>query len=177
MGIGQGQAVLPRRNTSLARTYRSNHHRRRSPARRLPLEDYIHDRSSTQTLAQTFAVQLPLAGLVSLKTALEKDDPRLLQAQTISPPPLQCVEEWPVEGACALAWAAASGAPSSYRVGDLEMLFAEVCWTASTTAGDPAAVRYFLNWYDECDRQEMRRELLAEVQLALNNRAAERPAA
>ena len=71
---------------------------------------------------ETFAVQLPLAGLISLKTALDKDDPRLLQAQTISPPPLQCVEDWPVEGACAIAWAAAGGAPDqlpSRRFGDV----------------------------------------------------------
>jgi hypothetical protein len=33
--------------------------------------------------------------------------------------------------------------------------------------GEPAAVRWFLNWYDETPRDEMRRKLLAEVERAM----------
>ena len=35
---------------------------------------------------------------------------------------------------------------------------------------EPAACRWFLNWYDDTPRDEVRRELLAEVELALAER-------
>jgi hypothetical protein len=44
------------------------------------------------------------AGLRALETALAGDDPRLIQGATTSPPPLQRMQDWPVEGACALGY-------------------------------------------------------------------------
>ena len=44
---------------------------------------------------------------------------------------------------------------------------------ADTRLGEPAAVRYFLNWFDDTPRDEMRRQLLAEVNRALAERFTE----
>ena len=38
--------------------------------------------------------------------------------------------------------------------------------------GEPTACRWFLNWFDETPREEMREQLLAEVQRALAQRRA-----
>jgi hypothetical protein len=43
--------------------------------------------------------------------------------------------------------------------------------------GEPAACRWFLNWFDETPRDEMRRLLLPEVQQLLAERQAEGAAA
>jgi hypothetical protein len=55
-------------------------------------------------------------------------------------------------------------------VGEVEAAFALACARAGEALREPSAVRYFLNWYDDADRAVMRRELLAEVQLALADR-------
>jgi hypothetical protein len=39
-----------------------------------------------------------------LRGALRGDDCRLLQRATTNPPPLQCVQQWAVEAACALGF-------------------------------------------------------------------------
>src|SRR6185295_15223849 len=43
-------------------------------------------------------------GLEALRHALASDDARLLQGATISPPPMLCVQEFPVEAACPLGF-------------------------------------------------------------------------
>jgi hypothetical protein len=48
-------------------------------------------------------------------------------------------------------------------VGEVEEYFARVCYEADCNLGEAGAVRYFINWYDETPRDEMRRNLLAEV--------------
>jgi hypothetical protein len=115
--------------------------------------------------------QLTDAGLQALKTALETDDPRLLQGSTTSPPPLQCVSGWPVTGCCPLCWALLDGEPpGSITVARLEERFAQACYTADMILGEPAAVRYWLNWVDETPRPQMLTELLAEVERELASR-------
>src|SRR5438046_991148 len=47
---------------------------------------------------------LSTESLEALRQALVHDDPRLLQGATTTPPPLQCVQDWPVEAACALGY-------------------------------------------------------------------------
>jgi len=47
---------------------------------------------------------LSLGSLEALRNGLANDDPRLLQGATTTPPPLQCVQEWPVEAACVLGY-------------------------------------------------------------------------
>jgi hypothetical protein len=122
-----------------------------------------------------FVPQLSTTGLEALRQALCEDDPRLIQGATTSPPPLQCVQDWPVDACCVLGYC-------SWQTEDLETVaeveeeFARLCFEADQVLGEPAACRYFLNWYDETPRDEMRRELLAEVDLALADRFGIEPA-
>ena len=98
-----------------------------------------------------------------------EDDPRLLQGATTSPPPLQFVEEWPVEAACAIGVCGWLGDELS-TVREVEEFFARTCFECDERMGDAAMCRYFLNWADDCPRPEMRRQLLAEVDRTLAER-------
>lgn len=51
-----------------------------------------------------FAPLLSNEGLEALQGALQRDDRRLLQGATTVPHPLHCVQDWPVEAACALGF-------------------------------------------------------------------------
>jgi hypothetical protein len=121
------------------------------------------------------APQLSTAGLEALQAALLNDDVRLLQGATTSPPPLQCVQAWPVEGACALSWCGWQG-DGLESVAEVEEYFAQRCFEADHLLGEPAACRWFLNWFDETPRDQMRRLLLAEVHRTLAQRSALQPA-
>jgi hypothetical protein len=55
-------------------------------------------------------------------------------------------------------------------VGQVETAFALLCQRVGEAMGEPTAIRYFLNHVDEIDRQQMCRELLAEVRLVLVRR-------
>jgi hypothetical protein len=108
-------------------------------------------------------------GLRALRRALVNDDQRLTQGSTTSPPPLQCVLDWPVEGACVMGYCAWQG-DGLETVGEVEEYFARICFEADQRLGEPAAVRYFLNWFDDTPRDEMRRNLLDEVNRTLAER-------
>lgn len=112
---------------------------------------------------------LSTPGLVALAKALREDDPRLCQGATTVPPPMQAVAEWPVEEACAVAYAGWKG-DGKTTVADVEEAFARVCFECDKRLGEAAACRYLLNWFDETPRDEMRRLLLPEVELALAER-------
>ena len=112
---------------------------------------------------------LSTAALEALGKALETNDPRLLQGATTSPPPLQCVQDWPVEGACGLGYCGWQG-EGLETVAEVEEFFAKVCFEVDQRLGEPAAARWFLNWFDETPRDEMRRLLLGEVNQALAER-------
>lgn len=105
-------------------------------------------------------------GLEALRQALRRDDPRLVQGATTTPPPLMCVQDWPVEAACALGFCAWQG-DGLETVGEVEEFFARACFEADQRLGEPAGCRWFLNWYDETPREEMRRLLLEEVARSL----------
>lgn len=115
--------------------------------------------------------QLATQGLEALRQALIHDDPRLVQGATTSPPPLQCVQDWPLEGACALGFCGWRGEGLN-TVGEVEEFFARVCFEVDQVLGEPAACRWFLNWFDDTPRDEMRRLLLAEVNRAVAHRLA-----
>jgi hypothetical protein len=116
-------------------------------------------------------------GLAVLARALASDDPRLLQGATTTPPPLTCVQDWPVEAACAVGYCGWQG-DGLETVAEVEEYFARVCFELDQRLGEPAACRWFLNWFDETPRVEMRRLLLGEVQRTLaERRAADRPCA
>lgn len=105
-------------------------------------------------------------GLEALRQALTRDDPRLLQGATTSPPPLMCVQDWPVEAACALGFCGWQG-DGLETVAEVEEFFARMCYEIDQRLGEPAACRWFLNWFDETPREHMRQELLREVVRAL----------
>src|SRR5712692_3541217 len=110
-------------------------------------------------------------GLEALRSALLTNDARLLQGATTTPPPLPCVQDWPVEAACALGFCGWQG-DQLETVADVEEYFARMCFETDQRLGEPAAIRWFLNWFDETPRAEMRRQLLAEVNRALAARGA-----
>jgi hypothetical protein len=109
---------------------------------------------------------MSVEGLEALRQALRTDDPRLVQGATTTPPPLMCVQDWPVEAACALGFCAWQG-DGLETVGEVEEFFARACFEADQRLGEPAGCRWFLNWYDETPRDEMRRLLLEEVNRSL----------
>ena len=120
-----------------------------------------------------FAPVLPTAGLEALRDALRNDDPRWIQGSTTTPPPLMCVEDWPVEAACALGFCGAvdHGGFGIATVGQCKEAFARACFDADQRLGGPPACRFFLDWFDETPRDAMRRELLPEVERELAQRA------
>src|SRR5262245_16388128 len=114
---------------------------------------------------------LSTPGLEALRRALVTDDGRLLQGTTTTPPPLPLVQDWPVEGACAVTYCGWQG-DGLDTVAEAEEFFARVCYDVDQRLGEPAACRWFLNWFDETPRDDMRRQLLAEVNRALARRQA-----
>jgi hypothetical protein len=120
------------------------------------------------------APQLSTPSVQVLQQALRRDDARLIQGATTAPPPLQCVQDWPVEAACALGFCGWQGEQLE-TVAEVEEFFARACFEADQRLGEPAAVRWFLNWFDDTPREEMRRLLLAEVGRTLAERGAASP--
>lgn len=132
-----------------------------------------------------FAPVLPTEGLRALAEALRIDDARLAQGSTTTPPPLMCTQDWPCEAACCLGYIGAMECggfadetptgrqtnPNAATVGQVEEFFARACFEADQRLGEPAACRWFLNWFDNTPRNQMRADLLAEVELVLAGRA------
>lgn len=110
--------------------------------------------------------------LTALAEAIRGDDPRLTQGSTTTPPPLMCVQDWPCEAGCALGFMGATdnGGFGQATVGECEEFFARACFEADQRLGEPAACRWFLNWFDNTPRPDMLRELLPEVERALAER-------
>jgi hypothetical protein len=115
------------------------------------------------------APHVSTAGLEALRSALLADDERLVQGATTVPPSLMCVQDWPVEAACVLGFCGWRG-DGLETVGEVEEYFARMCFEADKALGEPAACRWFLNWFDETPRPEARQELLAEVNRTLAQR-------
>lgn len=117
-----------------------------------------------------FVPALSTAALAALRDGLATDDPTLVQGCTTWPPPLMCVQDWPVEAGDALAYMGWKG-EGLETVGQAEKFFAQACFQTDQRLGEPAACRWFINWFDDTPRDVMRRELLAEVERALHERA------
>jgi hypothetical protein len=109
---------------------------------------------------------LSAAGLVALRRALLCNDPQLIQGRVSSPAPSDALRECAVDGACSIGYCGWHG-DGLTSVGEIEEYFHHICDAADAAFNEPAACRYFLNWYDDAPRADMRRELLAEVNLAL----------
>jgi hypothetical protein len=127
-------------------------------------------RSFREGIAPLFSTR----ALLALQRALTQDDPALIQGATTEPPPLQAVQECPVEAACAVAYAGWQGEGLA-TVGEVEDFFARICFGADKALGEPAGCRWFLNWFDEALRGQMRLALMAEINLALAGRQPSRP--
>lgn len=121
-----------------------------------------------------FAKVIPPAAIRALLVACETDDPRLCQGSTTVPPPLMCVQDWPVESGCGLAFCAVGlcggFCPSDLRhdpeavkrhatVGQVEEKFAEWCFEADKILGEPGACRWFLNYFDDTPRDDCLRNV------------------
>jgi hypothetical protein len=113
-----------------------------------------------------FVPLLPLEGLQALQAALANNDPTLLQGRTTVPPALAEVQDWPVEAACATTYCGWKGLDLDTVV-RADEYFANTCFAVDQRLDEPAGCRHFLNWYDETPRDQMRRELLPEVQWAI----------
>jgi hypothetical protein len=105
-----------------------------------------------------------------LQRALLRDDERLVQGETTSPPFLEVVRGETVQAACALGWCGWHG-EGLRTVAQVTGFFERICAEADQALGEPAASRSFLDWFDHTPRAEMRRELLQEVSRSLNDGA------
>ena len=109
---------------------------------------------------------LSTAGLKALRKGLAKDDAQLTQGSITTPPSLQSVLDWPCEGSCVIGYCGWQG-DGLETVGEIEQFFAQTCFEIDRRLGVPAGCRWFLNWFDEAPRDEMRREMLDELGIAL----------
>jgi hypothetical protein len=109
-----------------------------------------------------FAPLLSDTALQVLQAALDLDDCRLLQGQTTQPPPLLCVADWPVEGACLVAYCGWQGEELK-TVAEVGEYFAELCYEVDQRLGRMAACAALLNWFDYSPRDVVRRELSEEI--------------
>jgi hypothetical protein len=112
------------------------------------------------------APQFSIAALSALRRALLTNDGRLMQGITTSPPPLPFVGDWVVGSACAVAFCGWQG-ERLRTVAQVEEYFARVYRQADCLLGEAGACRWFLNWFDDTPRDQMRAELVAEVDRAI----------
>lgn len=106
------------------------------------------------------------AALRAVKVALEGNDSRLIQGRTTMPgSPARSMPQ-PLEGACLLAYGGWQGHGLKTQ-GQVETFFARLCLDADFRLGESLACRRFLNHFDSVPREQMRREMLVEVTIAL----------
>lgn len=127
---------------------------------------------------QGVAPQLSREQIAAMRDALRLDDERLLQGATTTPPPMMCVQDWPCEGGCLIGLSWMLTHPGA-TVGEVEEHFASVCRKADELLNEPAACRWWLNFWDDTPRDVARRELIGEIDLTLGDakctRAQETP--
>jgi len=117
-----------------------------------------------------FGPNMSDAELAALYTACDTDDPRLLQGRTVSTIAGSggefCGNDLGCEAVkgCATVYPFIRTNPGCKRWEALER-FEELCRLAALATGEEDGCRYFLNWWDDCDRTEGRRELMAEIRL------------
>ncbi len=109
---------------------------------------------------------LSVRALEALQQALASDDVHLIQGDTVVPPPSSHWMNYPVEAACAVGFCGWQG-EGLETVAEVNEYFGLMCFEIDQRMSEPTACLQFLKWVDETPREEMRRELLAEVELAL----------
>lgn len=105
-----------------------------------------------------------------LRLALVEDDPTLCQGATTQPPPLIAMFDYHVEAACAIGYCGWKGEELD-TVRDVDQFFSRMCFEIDGRLGEPAGYRHFTSWFDGTPRERMIPLLLAEVDLALKERA------
>lgn len=120
-----------------------------------------------------FLPSLSTTTLTALEEALRSDDHKLTQGSTTTPPPLMCVQDWPCEAGDLLGFAGVieNGGWGKATVGECEEFFARACFEADERLGEPAACRWFLNFWDDAPRKEAFSLVLSEVIIELDIRA------
>lgn len=110
---------------------------------------------------------LNVEGLEALRNALMADDGRVTQGSTTYPAALTATADWPCEAACPIGYSCWHGEHLE-TVGEVSEAFSQVCSEADERLGEPASTRWFIIWVDETPWHDVRRELLQEVELALD---------
>ena len=128
--------------------------------------------SARKVWREGLAPLMPAAGLCALARALRDDDPALLQGATCLPPPIDSMASYPVEAACAITYCGWKGCNKD-SVSEAEEFFYKSCCDCDKTLGELAAYCHFINWFDECERGEMRSELLPLVEAEIESRLEE----
>jgi len=105
-------------------------------------------------------------GLTALYGALATRDTKLTQKSTTCPPPLMACQDMVVEAADAVAYPLWKELGLT-KVSEVESAWAEVVWEADQSAGEPAACRVLLNWWDDTPQDEAYPLLAAEVEYCL----------
>jgi len=113
-------------------------------------------------------------GLEACLAGLERNDTRIIQGATTTPPPLQCVQDWPTEAADLIGYSFWIGdAKGEATVAEVEEYFAKVCYEVDCRLGEPAACRWFINWFDDTPRDKMRVQMIQELRINIAQRKAE----
>lgn len=121
------------------------------------------------------APQLSDLALRQLWFALKEDNIRVQQQVVTIPPPLEAEAGAKCLAGCPIAFCGMAEGRKTVR--EVEDYFADICAGADRAMGEPASVRWFLNTIDdEWTRDQMRDNLLPEVELALEQRGKKVPA-
>jgi len=120
-----------------------------------------------------FARVLSDEALRAIEDALYRDSAALIQRRTTSPDPVISNADEPCTGACLVSYGGLAG-HKLLTVGQVERYFAACCQAASVLLDehfhDTLCFQYFLNWFDDTPRDEVRAAMLAEVRLELFRR-------
>lgn len=115
------------------------------------------------------APQFTTETIVALRDALANDDERLIQHTTTEPPPLLCVADWPIRCGCGVAFCCWVG-EMLIKVAEVHESFGRVIVESDRLLGGVAKTSAFLHFWDDTPRDQMRAELLTEVELILSER-------
>lgn len=115
--------------------------------------------------------QLSTAALEALRAGLMTDDARICQGTTTEPPPLPACDDFPCERADPVAFALWVG-DGLTTVREIHDRWAEVMAKCDALLEETTVCRWFLTAIDEMTREDMRRQLLAEVNASLASRMA-----
>lgn len=115
------------------------------------------------------APNLPLLGLLLAARALAENSVEIVQGATTSPPPLLALVDQPAQAADLISFCNWKGWLLQ-TIGEIEEAFSQVCYDCDYQIGEPAACRWFLNWWDDSDRTVLRVEMDYEIKREIERR-------